>query len=242
MTPKPKKIRALAPEVTFFSILGVFMKQALARSTLLSACYGTWHDFLSRKKILRPPPDFVSNLTHSFRRLSFWIREWPVLPLQSRHERARLSASDCDQHIGAFREFFAQELWTRLGEIHANFPHGYQHAYANMYSLIACNFVGILQAPQPKISRHLAYLRKAGLVATRREGKWMHYRLEEITDPAAASVLKATLQSLERDESMQQNLARLERACCGLDSLVQLSGNQMRRASAIQRYRKLMSK
>jgi len=105
-----------------------------------------------------------------------------------------------------------------------------------------CNFVGILQAPQPKISRHLAYLRKAGLVATRREGKWMHYRLEKIADPAAAAVLKATLQSLERDESMQQDLARLERACCGLDSLVQLSGNQMRRASAIQRYRKLMAK
>ena len=102
-----------------------------------------------------------------------------------------------------------------------------------------CNFVGILQAPQPKISRHLAYLRKAGLVATRREGKWMHYRLEKIADPATAAVLKTTLQSLERDESMQQDLTRLERACCGLDSLVQLSGTQMRRATAIQRYRKL---
>lgn len=102
-----------------------------------------------------------------------------------------------------------------------------------------CNFVGILQASQPKISRHLACLRKAGLVATRREGKWMHYRLEKIADPATADVLKTTLQSLERDESMQQDLTRLERACCGLDSLVQLSGNQMRRANAIQRYRKL---
>ena len=40
-----------------------------------------------------------------------------------------------------------------------------------------CYFVEILRQGQPKISRHLAYLRKAGLVAARREGKWMHYRI-----------------------------------------------------------------
>jgi ArsR family transcriptional regulator len=105
-----------------------------------------------------------------------------------------------------------------------------------------CNFVGILQAPQPKISRHLAYLRKAGLVATRREGKWMHYRLEKIADPAAATVLKTTLQSLAKDEFMQQDLARLERACCGLDSLVQLSGDQLRRARSIRDTRERLAR
>ena len=40
-----------------------------------------------------------------------------------------------------------------------------------------CYFVEILRQSQPKISRHLAYLRKAGIVAARREGKWMHYRI-----------------------------------------------------------------
>jgi len=40
-----------------------------------------------------------------------------------------------------------------------------------------CYFVEILRQGQPKISRHLAYLRRAGLVAARREGKWMHYRM-----------------------------------------------------------------
>ena len=45
-----------------------------------------------------------------------------------------------------------------------------------------CYFVEILRQSQPKISRHLAYLRKAGIVAARREGKWMHYR---ITTPQA---------------------------------------------------------
>jgi ArsR family transcriptional regulator len=39
-----------------------------------------------------------------------------------------------------------------------------------------CNLHESLGESQPKISRHLAYLRKAGLVATRREGLWVHYR------------------------------------------------------------------
>ena len=37
-----------------------------------------------------------------------------------------------------------------------------------------CHFVEILGQSQPKISRHLAYLRQAGIVSARREGKWMH--------------------------------------------------------------------
>ena len=39
--------------------------------------------------------------------------------------------------------------------------------------LCVCEFVEILNCPQPKISRHLAHLRNAGLVMVRREGKWM---------------------------------------------------------------------
>ena len=42
--------------------------------------------------------------------------------------------------------------------------------------ICVCYFVEILEQPQPKISRHLAYLRRAGIVAARRDGKWMHYR------------------------------------------------------------------
>src|SRR4051812_48141743 len=43
--------------------------------------------------------------------------------------------------------------------------------------LCVCHIVGRLRAPQPTVSRHLAYLRRAGLVDTRRDGLWMHYRL-----------------------------------------------------------------
>ena len=52
--------------------------------------------------------------------------------------------------------------------------------------ICVCYFVEVIDAPQPKISRHLAYLRRLGIVAVRREGKWMHYRLAMPTDSHAA--------------------------------------------------------
>ena len=87
-----------------------------------------------------------------------------------------------------------------------------------------CYFVDVLRQSQPKISRHLAYLRKAGIVAARREGKWMHYRISAPPDagPAAGSapILAAVLASLREDKQMQADLARLHRACCAPQRLV----------------------
>jgi ArsR family transcriptional regulator len=83
-----------------------------------------------------------------------------------------------------------------------------------------CFFVEILRQGQPKISRHLAYLRKAGIVAARREGKWKHYRLCPPADAAQASILATVLSSLSHDRQMQADLAKLERACCAPQKLV----------------------
>jgi ArsR family transcriptional regulator, arsenate/arsenite/antimonite-responsive transcriptional repressor len=83
-----------------------------------------------------------------------------------------------------------------------------------------CYLVEILRQGQPKISRHLAYLRKAGIVSARREGKWMHYRIRMPADAAAASILSAVLSSLGDDKQMQTDLARLARACCAPQRLV----------------------
>jgi ArsR family transcriptional regulator len=77
-----------------------------------------------------------------------------------------------------------------------------------------CYFVEILEAPQPKISRHLAYLRKAGIVSARREGKWMHYRIVVPPHTGATQILRQTLASLKEEKSMQADLARLTKACC----------------------------
>lgn len=87
-----------------------------------------------------------------------------------------------------------------------------------------CYFVEILRQGQPKISRHLAYLRNAGIVAARREGKWMHYRILPQTDESAASILAAVLTSLGNDRQMQADLAKLERACCAPQKLVMPEG------------------
>jgi ArsR family transcriptional regulator, arsenate/arsenite/antimonite-responsive transcriptional repressor len=90
--------------------------------------------------------------------------------------------------------------------------------------ICVCYFVQVIDAPQPKISRHLAYLRRAGIVAARREGKWMHYRLAVPADTHAAAILEATLGALQRDKELRNDLKRLNRACCGPNSLIQLLG------------------
>jgi ArsR family transcriptional regulator len=74
-------------------------------------------------------------------------------------------------------------------------------------------FVEVLKANQPKISRHLAYLRRAGLVSARREGKWMHYRLTEPPDPQAARIFRDLRSWLARHPDMQRDRARFERIC-----------------------------
>ena len=87
-----------------------------------------------------------------------------------------------------------------------------------------CYFVEILGQSQPKISRHLAYLRRAGVVHARREGKWMHYRIARPSDAGVAAILDATVRSLREDRLMQVDLARLQRACCAPQRLVLLQG------------------
>jgi len=80
--------------------------------------------------------------------------------------------------------------------------------------LCVCYFVEILGAPQPKISRHLAYLRNAGIVAARREGKWMHYRIVTPPHIGATQILRQTLDSLKEDKAMLVDRTHLAKACC----------------------------
>lgn len=87
-----------------------------------------------------------------------------------------------------------------------------------------CYFVEILGQSQPKISRHLAYLRRAGIVAARREGKWMHYRIAVPSHAGAARVLSETLAVLRGEKSMQSDLARFSKACCAPQKLTALLG------------------
>ncbi|MFZ0818749.1 MAG: metalloregulator ArsR/SmtB family transcription factor [Candidatus Acidiferrales bacterium] len=80
--------------------------------------------------------------------------------------------------------------------------------------ICVCYFVEILRISQPKVSRHLAYLRKAGIVAARREGKWKHYRLVVPKNKAALAILRETLKHFSENPEIRRDLTRLSSACC----------------------------
>jgi ArsR family transcriptional regulator len=79
-----------------------------------------------------------------------------------------------------------------------------------------CDIHDTLKIPQSKTSRHLAYLRRAGLVAARRQGQWMHYRLEPSSDPLIASIRQAVTHTLGHVESVRRDADRLSSrtGCC----------------------------
>lgn len=76
--------------------------------------------------------------------------------------------------------------------------------------ICVCDLHASLDVPQPTASRHLAYLRKAGLVAARRDGIWMHYRLASIDNPVIASVVKAALHALTHATISARDERRLQ--------------------------------
>lgn len=85
-----------------------------------------------------------------------------------------------------------------------------------------CFFVAVLNTNQPKVSRHLAYLRKAGVVAARRDGKWIHYRVVEPPDEQAANIFREVRTWLQNDEAMKLDRASLTEICCAPQLTVQL--------------------
>jgi ArsR family transcriptional regulator len=87
-----------------------------------------------------------------------------------------------------------------------------------------CFFVEVLKINQPKISRHLAYLRKAGLVSTRRQGKWMHYRVTPPQELHAKRIFDQVINWLKDDNEMQRDRARLVSVCCSPRPPVQIQG------------------
>lgn len=79
-----------------------------------------------------------------------------------------------------------------------------------------CHIHEALSIPQPKASRHLAYLRRSGLVTARRAGTWMHYRLTTLSDPVMSAVQQSVTHALHHQAAIAKDLARLQKAtgCC----------------------------
>ena len=76
-----------------------------------------------------------------------------------------------------------------------------------------CHLHEALGLPQPTVSRHLAYLRKTGLVIGRKDGLWVHYRATKPVD-AVHERLLGCLESLGDADAMRADRARLAGLCC----------------------------
>src|SRR3979490_1197690 len=74
-----------------------------------------------------------------------------------------------------------------------------------------CHIHESLRIPQPKASRHLAYLRRTGLVATRRDGLWIHYRLAVSSDPVLRIIQQAVAHALGHVDVVQKDAERLQK-------------------------------
>lgn len=81
-----------------------------------------------------------------------------------------------------------------------------------------CDLCTVLGELQPKVSRHLAYLKRAGLVRVRRDGKWKHYALIDRPTGLTATLLGCVRTCLRELEPLKQDRERLragvQRGCC----------------------------
>ncbi len=86
--------------------------------------------------------------------------------------------------------------------------------------LCVCDLVSVIDAPQPKISRHLAYLRRAGLVLARKDGLWTHYRLAPARNAFHKKLLECLancfhdVPELAQDAELLRKIKLRKAACC----------------------------
>ena len=77
-----------------------------------------------------------------------------------------------------------------------------------------CFLCDVLKLVPPKVSRHLAYLKRAGLVTARREGKWMHYGWVTHEEPVTRNVMDSLRDWMTKDASMTRERDALKKVCC----------------------------
>jgi ArsR family transcriptional regulator len=75
-----------------------------------------------------------------------------------------------------------------------------------------CHIHDSLEVPQPTVSRHLAYLRKSGLVAARRDGVWIHYQVSGSLNPVIRGVLAAAVEALRQAPATTHDRKQFQRS------------------------------
>jgi ArsR family transcriptional regulator len=76
--------------------------------------------------------------------------------------------------------------------------------------LCVCELEHILESSQPKISRHLALLRKSGLVTHKKRGKWVYYCINPDLPEWAKEILKTTSRAIEKENSYFSDLEKVK--------------------------------
>jgi ArsR family transcriptional regulator len=85
--------------------------------------------------------------------------------------------------------------------------------------LCVCELCDVLDEIQPKVSRHLAYLRRAGLVTVRQEGKWKYYAVRRRPTGLCRTLLDCVRTCLREMDVLEDDLSRLRKVrtrkgCC----------------------------
>lgn len=84
-----------------------------------------------------------------------------------------------------------------------------------MRELCVCDLCAVLDEIQPKISRHLAYLRRTGLVTVRQDGKWKHYSIIKKPTGVRGTLLNCVRTCLRETDVLREDLKRLRRMLPG---------------------------
>jgi ArsR family transcriptional regulator len=80
--------------------------------------------------------------------------------------------------------------------------------------MCVCDIVSITRVPQPTASRHLAYLRRAGLIEKRRQGLWAYYKLAPAKSSFHQSLVKCLKECFRDVPELASDAKRASRACC----------------------------
>jgi ArsR family transcriptional regulator len=83
--------------------------------------------------------------------------------------------------------------------------------------MCVCDIVNIIRVPQPRASRHLAYLRKAGLIEKRKQGLWAYYKLLAPASSFHRSLIKCLKECFRDVPELASDVKRASRVCCRLE-------------------------
>jgi ArsR family transcriptional regulator len=131
-----------------------------------------------------------------------------------------MSSSDLDTHMFRHICVLKQMKEYRRGEPAMLFRILSDPTRLRLLNLLAggetcvCELTDTLGVVQPKVSRHLARLKRAGLVDARRNGKWIHYRWAQHGDSLVRHVLAGLREWMTRNPAMNGERRRRKKVCC----------------------------